>query len=218
MESRIDVFIENSIKGDFIMSKLRTDFKDTKKVDFNDPKWTEYWQHNRKITRINKGISLKAFGVFLQDRGYTHITMEYEGSGDSGDSYHAEGFKSKENFNNRSGDYQNSERIGGWNGADSVETGTRNQKELLELFKTYLDHNPDHGFGKNDSEELRYVLSSMIDYDWYNNDGGQGEVIWNLKRETIKVEGEQNYQGQYDCKESYSLNGEEPKTKYKDMR
>ena len=58
----------------------------------------------------------------------------------------------------------------------------------------------------------------MISYDWYNNDGGQGEVVWDLKKEIIKVEGEQNYQGQYDCHEQYSLNGEEPKTRYKDIR
>ena len=32
----------------------------------------------------------------MQDRGYTHVTLEYEGSGDSGDCYYAEGFKDDE--------------------------------------------------------------------------------------------------------------------------
>ena len=58
----------------------------------------------------------------------------------------------------------------------------------------------------------------MINYDWYNNEGGQGTVIWDLKKERVKVEGQQNYYGQYDCNETYGLNGEEPKTKYKDIR
>ena len=197
--------------------ELRTDFKDTKGLSVSDPKWTINWEHNRKIKRINRGITLKAFGTFLQDRGYTHITMEYEGSGDCGDSYHAEGFKSAMDFKNRGDKWGNGERISGY-GDQSVDDGTHNQKELLELFNTYKDHNPEHGFGKNDSEEIRYVLSSMINYDWYNNDGGQGEVIWDLKKETVIVDGYQNYQGQYECKETYGLNGNEPKAKYKDLR
>ena len=203
------------------MAELRTDF-----INMDDPKfkgnfgpeWSKAWEHNNKLRRINRGISLQAFGIFLQDRGYTHVTMEYEGSGDSGDSYHVEGFKSKKDFDKRGGDYNQGERLGGWYQDSDIDKGTHNQKELLELYKTYLDHNPDHGFGKNDSDELRYVLSAMIGYDWYNNDGGQGEVIWDIKKESIKVEGYQNYQGQYECNESYGLNGEEPKTRYKDIR
>ena len=193
--------------------ELRTDFIDIKGLEYNDPKWTEGWQHNRKVKRINRGISLKAFGTFLQDRGYTHITMEYEGSGDSGDAFYTEGFKSTKDFETRGG-----ERIGGWHGEDSVESGTHNQKELCNLFKTYKEYNPDVDFGDGDTNDLHYLLSSMIDYDWYNNEGGQGEVTWYLKKETIIVEGEQNYQGQYECKETYGLNGDEPKTKYKDIR
>tara|TARA_R100000808_G_C2152923_1_gene162692 strand:- start:1517 stop:2113 length:597 start_codon:yes stop_codon:yes gene_type:complete len=197
--------------------ELRTDFVDIKGLEFNDPKWTEGWHHNRKITRINKGISLKAFGTFLQDRGYTHITLEYEGSGDSGDAFCSEGFKSKKDFEARGGDYGHGERIGGWYGNDDIEKGTRYQKELCDLFKTYKEYNPNAQLGDSDSD-LSGILVSMIDYDWYNNDGGQGEVIWDLKKETIVVEGEQNYQGQYECKETYSLNGKEPKTRYKDIR
>ena len=199
------------------MAELRTDFIDTKELKYNDPRWTEAWHHNRKIKRINKGISLKAFGTFLQDRGYTHVTLEYEGSGDSGDAYCAEGFKSKKDFEARGGDYGYGERIGGWCGSTKIEEGTRNQKELCDLFNTYKEYNPDAQLGSSDSD-LSGILVSMIDYDWYNNEGGQGEVIWDLKKETIVVEGEQNYQGQYECKETYGLNGDEPKTKYKDIR
>ena len=198
--------------------EYRTDFIDTKELKVNDPKWSEGWHHNRKLKRINRGISLKSFGTFLLDRGYTHITIEYEGSGDSGECFCAEGFKSKDDFEARGGDYSQGERIGGWCGLDKIEEGTHNQKELSDLFKTYKDYNPDVDFGNADTDELHYLLSSMISYDWYNNDGGQGEVVWDLKKEIIKVEGEQNYQGQYDCHEQYSLNGEEPKTRYKDIR
>ena len=196
------------------MAEYRTDFIDTKDLSVNDPKWSEGWHHNRKLKRINRGISLKAFGTFLLDRGYTHITMEYEGSGDSGDCFYAEGFKSKKDFDTRGGEYNQGERIGGWGDSD-ISKGTHNQKELMELFNTYKEYNPEVDFDCNN--DLHYLLSSMINYDWYNNEGGQGEVIWNLKKETIKVEGYQNYQGQYECKETYSLNGDEPKNKYKDV-
>ena len=65
-------------------------------------------------------------------------------------------------------------------------------------------------------DALEHILSAMIGYDWYNNEGGSGTVIWNLKRNKIDIEGYQNYYGSYDCKESYDLNGKEPKLSYKD--
>lgn len=195
--------------------ELRTDFIDTSEFKFNDPKWTEGWQHNRKIKRINRGITLKSFGAFLVDRGFTHVLVGYEGSGDSGECYTAEGYKDKEfaEINNQWGLSENFSPYGG----KDITDGKNRQAELRELFDTYKKLNPEAEFGKDDNH-LEYVLSNMINYDWYNNEGGQGTVIWDLKKERVKVEGQQNYYGQYDCNETYGLNGEEPKTKYKDIR
>ena len=200
------------------MSELRTDFINTYKLDFNDPEWTEAWHHNRKLKRINKGITIKALGKFFLENGYKYITVEYEGAGDSGDAYHAEGFTTQEAFDKRGGDHgwDRSERVHDWGGdGETLEKGTRNQKELVEMFNTYIKLNPENGLSSGD-DTLHWLLVSFIDYDWYNNEGGQGEVVWNIENETINVDGEQNYQGNYECSEKYSLNGEDPDKKYKD--
>ena len=190
----------------------------TKDLEIGSLEWEKAWTHNRKVRRVLKAMSFKSFGIFLLDRGYTHLTTEYEGAGDSGDAFYTEGFKSKKDFEARSGDYgTGGQRIGGWCGEDDIEKGTRYQKDLRDLYKTYIDLNPDSGF-KNHDDDLAGALISMIDYDWYNNEGGQGEIVWYLKKGIIQVDGEQNYQGQYECSETYSLDGEKPKTRYKDIR
>ena len=197
--------------------ELRTDFIDTSNIkDFGD-KWREAWHHNHKLKRINRGISLRGLGQFLLERGFTHITVEYEGSGDSGDTYLSEGFMSKEHFDRRG-----SESKWGGNGEQCTnygpepQEGTRYQTKLQELYKTYKEYNDKADFG-SDGYELHYVLSSMIGYDWYNNDGGRGELIWDLKKEKVFVDGYQYYQGEVECQETYFLDGKEPKTKYKDQ-
>ena len=87
--------------------------------------------------------------------------------------------------------------------------------KLTTKYQTYKEYNDKADFG-NDGDELHYVLSSMIGYDWYNNDGGRGELIWDLKKEKIFVDGYQYYQGEVECQETYFLDGKEPKTKYKE--
>ena len=181
------------------MSELRTDFIDTDGLDFNDPEWTKAWHHNRKLKRINKGITIKALGKFFLENGYKYITVEYEGAGDSGDAYHAEGYTTQEAFDKRGGDHgwDRSERVHDW-GEDnaSLEKGTRNQKELVEMFNTYTKLNPENGLSSGD-DTLHWVLG-------------------NIENETITVDGEQNYQGNYECTETYSLDGKDPEKKYKD--
>ena len=83
------------------------------------------------------------------------------------------------------------------------------------MFNTYIKLNPENGLSSGD-DTLHWLLVSFIDYDWYNNEGGQGEVVWNIETETIAVDGEQNYNGSYECSETYSLDGKDPKKEYKD--
>ena len=33
------------------------------------------------------------------------------------------------------------------------------------------------------------ILEEHVTYDWYNNDGGGGEITWDIKDDTLKVEG-----------------------------
>ena len=201
------------------MAELRTDFIDIDKIDTNKNwnEWSKAYDHNRKIKRINTGIMLEAFGTFLMDRGFTHILVSYEGSGDSGDCYYAEGFKDDEYkdavANTKYGTV--GEQLGQYHSENSIDTGKHRQKEVRELCNTYKDLNPEWKPGR-DMDGLDYVLSNLIGYDWYNNEGGQGEVIWHLKRKLIQVDGEQNYHGQYVVKETYHLDGREPKQVYRD--
>ena len=203
------------------MAELRSDFIDTKNIDTskNWDKWTNAMSHNRKLHRINRGIYLKSFGKFLLDRGFTHIVVSYEGSGDCGDCFWAEGFKDDEwsdlmKHIKSKGYGSVSEQLG--YSAD-ISDGKNRQKEVRELFNTYKHLNPEwKPDNSNNMDALEYVLSNMVSYDWYNNEGGCGEVIWDLKKERIDVEGQQYYHGSYECSEVYDLNGKEPKTRYRD--
>ena len=192
--------------------ELRTDFIDMDKIKNFGDEWHKAWHHNDKIKRINRGMSLRGLGQFLLERGFTHITVEYEGSGDSGDTYFSEGFMSKKDFDARGADYGNGECV---NEYAKIDQGTRYQTKLKELFKTYKEYNTEAEFGRN-NEDLHWVLAGIIGYDWYNNDGGRGELIWDLKKEKVFVDGYQYYQGEVECQETYFLDGKEPKTKYTD--
>tara|TARA_R100000458_G_C8215149_1_gene201345 strand:+ start:323 stop:916 length:594 start_codon:yes stop_codon:yes gene_type:complete len=194
-----------------LSDKLRTDFIDTTKISTKD-NWEEYWKatrHNETVKKANKGIYLRSFGIFLLDRGFTHLLVSYEGSGDCGDAYLTEGFKDNE-FKER-GEYSSPDI----HYKDKIDEGKRYQKELLDLYNTWLKLNPEVDLGHDN--DLHWVLADMINYDWYNNEGGSGEVIWHLQKHKIVIDGYQNYYGQYEAKESYKLNGSDPVRKYKDI-
>ena len=146
--------------------EYRTDFIDTKELKVSDPKWSEGWHHNRKLKRINRGISLKAFGTFLQDRGYTHITMEYEGSGDSGDCFYAEGFKSKKDFDARGGKWNQGERIGGW-GTYYIDTIAKDSKELSE--RGLCLYGDAYNYASVNGEVIKKAVNLINDFVKENN-------------------------------------------------
>ena len=194
-----------------LANQLRTDFIDTTKISTKD-NWEEYWKatrHNETVKKANKGIYLRSFGTFLLDRGFTHLLVSYEGSGDCGDAYLTEGFKDNE-FEER-GEHSSPDI----HYKEKIDEGKRYQKELLDLYNTWLKLNPKVDLGYDD--DLHWVLADMINYDWYNNEGGSGEVIWHLKKHKIVIDGYQNYYGQYEAKEAYKLDGSDPVRKYKDI-
>ena len=194
-----------------LANQLRTDFIDTTEISTKD-NWDEYskaTRHNETIKKVNKGIYLKGFGTFLLDRGFTHLLVSYEGSGDCGDAYLTEGFKDNE-FKERS-EYSSPDI----HYKDKIDEGKRYQKELLDLYNTWLKLNPKVDLGHDD--DLHWVLADLIHYDWYNNEGGSGDVIWHLKSNKIEIDGCQNYYGQYEAKETYKLDGSDPVRKYKDI-
>ena len=56
-------------------------------------------------------------------------------------------------------------------------------------------------------DELGWALVETIDYDWYNNEGGQGDVIWYLEEGKIVVDGQQNCQAHWNMKETRFVDG-----------
>ena len=190
---------------------------DTSKMQVGSKEWSHAWEENRITERVMKYGHLKKLGKFLFDNGFKYIRVAYEGSGDSGDCFYAEGFKDKKSFDNRG--WHEHENYGNWNdgkrtfkpGEDKWSNFTRFQKDLVDLYAEFQLQNPK----VKSSGECHWDIVDMINYDWYNNEGGQGDVLWDLENNCITVEGEQNQMSSIGCEEIYDLSKNEPKTTYK---
>ena len=168
------------------------------------------WYEERKIARINKAKSLKSLNKYFKDLGYKYIRVWYEGAGDSGECFHAEGWKSEINLEythdcqHKPWNHDNEDNFDEWKNMD------RNQKELSVEYSKYIKEHPDEKL----SSDLHWFIVDMIDYDWYNNDGGQGCVVFYLKQGLIEVKGEQNYMSQTDITERLYTDGRKAQYSY----
>ena len=182
-------------------------------AEVGSQEWVKNWIESRKAKRISKAQSLRDLAEFLRDLGYKYIRVWYEGAGDSGECFHAEGWKGKINLTRKKDDnswpedYQHKP----WNHSkeenfDEWKDMTRNQRVLEEQYNEFRKHHPDMKL----NDELHWELVDLIDYDWYNNEGGQGQVIWNLEKEHIEIDGQQNVYSCRDALEKYYLNGDDP--------
>ena len=153
------------------------------------------------------------------ENGFRHVVVHYHGAGDSGEAFFAEGYKEGEKpepciwegEDMNYGEWVEGEKVYK-EGKDEFTGMTHHQKELDQLYRKFTKDKE----LKFLTDDLSDTLIQLIDYDWYNNEGGQGEVVWNIETETIAVDGEQNYNGSYECSETYSLDGKDPKKEYKD--
>jgi len=74
--------------------------------------------------------------------------------------------------------------------------------EFIATFDGYGDSGQTYFQDPKDSEEdfseVETFLSTAVDlyadWDWYNNEGGGGEIRWNITTNTIKIEGYYNEQ------------------------
>ena len=187
----------------------------SKEPEVGSAEWAQNWIEKRKAHRISKASSLKDLGDYLKDLGYKYIRVYYEGCGDSGDCFHAEGWKKEidlegkdettgyypDTFQCKAYNHNKEENFDEWKGMN------RNQKELEEQYKLFRNNHPDNNFIK----ELHWELVELVDYDWYNNEGGQGELVWNLEKEEFLCNGEQNRYACVEVKETYFMDGREPK-------
>ena len=183
------------------------------------PEWVEGWVKRRVAKRVSKAQSLKDLAAYLKDLGYKYIRVWYEGAGDSGECFHAEGWKKEINletkdhrgswpdvYQSKPYNYNKKEDFDEWEGM------TRNQRDLEKSYNLFRKNHPD----QNLDSELHYELTNLIDYDWYNNEGGQGQVVWDLDKEEFRVEGEQNRYAAVQVKETYYMDGKQPDTWYGD--
>ena len=70
-------------------------------------------------------------------------------------------------------------------------------------------------WNKKSGEDIdHWKIVDLIDYDWYNNDGGQGCVVFYLKQGLIEVKGEQNYMSQTDITERLYTDGRKAQYSY----
>ena len=68
---------------------------------------------------------------------------------------------------------------------------TANQDKIITYLKAYNERCVDD---MKKIDDIAWALTETIDYDWYNNAGGQGYIIWYIEEGKIVTEGQQNTQ------------------------
>ena len=185
--------------------------ENTTKYEFDVYKWLEKYKAEKK-DNANK-LAMSGLVDFLKSKGWKHIKVFYEGAGDSGEAYEAEGYKSNKDWQISNKD-QCAEYLsaGTWKDGqytpdkDKWEKASRNQKELskdYDEFRKIVDDEFKVG------DELSYMLSDCIAYDWYNNEGGGGHVHLDLCNDKINVNGYQYEQTTRDCSVTVKIERDE---------
>lgn len=149
----------------------------------------------------------------LLENGFEWIVVYYQGCGDDGECFHAEGYKKGETPEPEVWGHEDT-YYGKWSnneqkhimkpGEDEWTRMTHHQKEINALFsKFYLKNRK---ILKHLQDDLSWTLCDSIGYDWCNNEGGQGYIKWNLKTGKAMVAGETNYRATNDVTEHFQIN------------
>ena len=175
----------------------------------------EKWEREREAKRKDKARELIEISKFLKKCGYKYIVAQYQGCGDSGEAMESEGYKTKKDFKESHQDGGEYIKKSDWVDGKSIPIPkdkwkwSRQQIEVQNCMDKYNALN-------DTNYELEYLLADLIGYDWYNNEGGQGEIVWDLEKEEFRVDGQQNRYACYDVKETYFMDGRDPETEYGD--
>ena len=120
------------------------------------PEWVKDWMHRRKVHRMSKAQSLKDLAAYLKELGYKYIRVWYEGAGDSGECFHAEGWKKEINLEKKDhrGCWPDVYECKPWNhnkeeDFDEWKGMTRNQKDLEKSYELFRKNHPDQTFNLN---------------------------------------------------------------------
>ena len=167
------------------------------------------WEREAEEKRKKKAESLIEISKFLNKCGYKYIVVQYHGYGDEGESMESEGYKTNVDF--KASEYDGGEYIktSDWIDGKSVPRPkdkwewTRQQVEVKNCMKKYNQV-------RNTSIELNYMISDLIGYDWYNDEGGQGRVILDTTNKTLYVEGQLNTNAHIEIESTRYLDNSKP--------
>ena len=171
----------------------------------------EAYKRKEEENRKKKAESLITIADFLNKCGYKYIVVQYQGSGDEGEAFESEGYLTEEAF--KESEYDGGEYIvkSDWSNENQKRTErpesawewSRQQIELERSMKKY--------YALDDTKiELNYLLSDLIGYDWYNNEGGQGRVILDTTKKTVTVEAQQNTNAHIEVESKRYLDNSKP--------
>ena len=182
-------------------------------INTRDLSWEEceekgLYKKNREIRRHNRTIDLTLLRNFLIENGFHHIVVHYQGAGDSGEAFFAEGYKKGEtpephiweSEDTNYGEWVEGKKV--YKEEEDEFTGmTHHQKELDQLYRKFTKDKE----LKFLTDDLSDTLIQLIDYDWYNNEGGQGYIVWDLRSGDILIAGEQNFRDVEDVTEHINM-------------
>ena len=182
-------------------------------INTRDLSWEEceekgLYKKNAEIRRHNRTIDLNLLRNFLMENGFRHVVVHYHGAGDSGEAFFAEGYKKGETPEPHIWESEDT-NYGEWvegkkvykEGEDKFTGMNHHQKELDQLYRKFTKDKE----LKFLTEELSWSLTDLINYDWYNNEGGQGYIIWDLNSGKLTVAGQENFQDAEDVTEHIDM-------------
>jgi len=127
--------------------------------------------------------SLKDFAKILKpfkEKGFDRIVVTYSGCGDSGEIYSTDCMKDGKTIDpciwKNHGDKSDPVMPEEWKEFknENRESGDNSFYDRRKLMK-FLD-------------PLHEACYNILTYDWYNNEGGEGDIIFDLKNMTIEIQ------------------------------
>jgi hypothetical protein len=176
------------------MSETTTNTKDS----FDHEGWYAKYLEKKK----EYANSLVPLVAFLKEKGYKFIRVFYEGAGDSGEAYTAEGYKSLKEYQEFiDADFEQTEEWGQkddgkWGVIDGWKNNNRGQKQLRKDFNEYYK-----AIGETGPDDISWMLTEAIEYDWYNNEGGGGNIVLDVEKSELITNGFQYYYDTHSVKE-----------------
>ena len=156
------------------------------------------------MSENNKSIKMEQFRKFMISKGYTYLAVYYDGDGDDGECYDMEGYKTERIPDDHTADIISRHKYVDGKFVDltyeeAIKHGKYNQYNVFKLLKEFKQ--------KYNIDIDAYDIADYVAHDWCNNDGGQGRVVFDLRKATVIVFGEQNYTAQTYVLEKHHLSG-----------